>query len=80
VSSPLLDANRAPAAPSDHADLVATVAFHCTDPAKLRTLEVRLFADHPNLARIRVETVGTGGPSRRELRRGATTVPLGSRG
>lgn len=80
VSSPLLDGGVAPNAPSDHADLIATVVFACAEPAKLRTLDVRLFVEHPNLARIRVETVGTGGPSRRELRRGATSVPLGSRG
>jgi len=79
VASPLLDVGRAAAAPSDHADLLATVAFACAEPARLRTLEVRLFADHPSLSRIRVETIGTGGPSRRELRRGATTVPLASR-
>jgi hypothetical protein len=77
VESPLLDGK---ATPGEHADLQASVTFTCAEPARLRALDVRLFADHPQLARIRVETVGTGGPARRELRRGAATVPLGRPG
>ena len=77
LSAPSLDGKPAE---GDHAELTATVTATCALPAKLRTLDVRLFADHPNLARIRVEAVGPGGATRRELRRGATTVSLGRSG
>jgi hypothetical protein len=73
VRSPLFEAAPPPGA---HADLEASIAFSCADPAKLTALDVRLFEGASALARIRVETVGTGGAARRELRRGATTVPL----
>ena len=66
-----------------HADVAASVAFACLEPERLRVLDVRLFDDHPALMRIVVETVGIGraaGPARRELRRGATAVPLGRAG
>jgi hypothetical protein len=80
VEAPLLEPAATPAAKpaaaGEHADLDASYAFRCAQPARLATVEVLLFDAFPRVARVTVQAVLPHGQHKAVLRRSARTVRL----
>lgn len=76
VSAPVLEASKPAAAKDGHADLDASYAYTCTQPAQLKNLEVGLFEAFRRLKRIDVQVAGAQGQSKLTLTRPARSIRL----
>lgn len=65
-----------PGADAGHADIDATWRFVCSDPGRLKALQVGLFDAFKRLERLEVQVAGPKGQGRTVLRRPARSVPL----
>jgi hypothetical protein len=63
LASPIFDDHAA----SGHLDLDADYRWQCANPAALRAVDTRLFAEFPRFRKIKVELVGPDGQKSGEL-------------
>lgn len=74
--TPAAPATTAAAQRDGHADLEASYAFSCQQPAQLARIEQALFGAFKRIQRIEVQVVGARGQSKQNLKRPATSIKL----
>lgn len=59
---------------NQHAEITAVFSFQCTNPAALKSIELRLFDVFPNLQRVQAEVASKGGQAASSLDRAHRTL------
>lgn len=75
VSAPVLE-TAGPAPAGGHADLDANYRFQCAQPARLATMDVRLFEAFRRLERLEVQAAVPAGQHKARLSRSQSTLRL----
>lgn len=78
VNAPVLVADARRGAHDEHADVEATYAFRCAQPAQLRSLDLSgLLGAYKRIARVELQMAGSSGQTRQVLRRPNTMLRWG---
>lgn len=78
VSAPVLTADARRGAQDGHADVEATYAYRCAQPAQLRSLDLSgLLGAYQRIARVELQIAGGSGQTRQVLRRPNTMLRWG---